>query len=57
MKSPTAEIRYIRHELAARFNNDLSKIVADLKRQQQESGRRYIRLPKRSPRTTLARNG
>ena len=48
--TPTEEIRAIRHELAARFDNDLDRIVADLRRQQQESGREYITLPKRPPR-------
>lgn len=48
--TPTEEIRAIRHELAARFGNDLDQIVADLQRQQQESGREYITLPKRPPR-------
>jgi hypothetical protein len=50
MKSPTDEIRAIRHELAARFGNDLKKIVADTMRRQRESGLTYIRLPKREPR-------
>src|SRR5260221_573266 len=50
MESPTDEIRAIRHELAVRFGNDMAKIVADLKRQQRESGLTYIRLPKRQPR-------
>jgi len=50
MKSPTDEIRTIRHLLAGRFGNDMSQIVADLKRQQHESGRKYIRLPKRAAR-------
>ena len=48
--TPTEEIRAIRHELAARFDNDLDRIVADLWRQQHESGREYITLPKRPPR-------
>lgn len=48
--TPTEEIRTIRHKLAARFDNDLDRIVADLRRQQQESGRDYITLPKRPPR-------
>ncbi len=47
--SPTDEIRAIRHELAARFDNDLSRIVEDLRQQQRASGRVYIQLPKRSP--------
>ena len=53
MKSPTDEIRAIRQQLAARFDNDMTKIVADLMRQQRESGRKYIRLQKRTPRTDV----
>ena len=62
-ESPTDEIRDIRHELAARFDNDLSRIVEDLRRQQRASGKVYIRLPKRPPRVdrstshTLRQNG
>jgi hypothetical protein len=48
--TPTEEIRAIRHKLAAQFDNDLDRIVADLQRQQRESGRKYITLPKRTPR-------
>ena len=48
--TPTEEIRAIRHKLAAQFDNDLDRIVADLRRQQAESGREYITLPKRPPR-------
>ena len=47
--SPTDDIRAIRNQLAARFDNDMQRIVDDLRRQQRESGRKYIRLPKRSP--------
>lgn len=47
--SPTEEIRAVRHALAAKFGNDLQRIVDDLRRQQRESGREYIRLPKRLP--------
>ena len=50
MKSPTAEIREIRHQLAAQFDNDVDRIYEDLRRKQRESGRKYVRLPKRSPR-------
>jgi hypothetical protein len=57
MNNPiTDEIRAIRHDLAAKFNNDLDRIVADLRRQQLESGREYIRLPKRSVRPDNAAN-
>ncbi len=47
--SPTEDIRAARHALAAKFDNDLDRIVADLRRQQQESGGQYLRLPKRAP--------
>ena len=42
-----AEVRRIRQEHAARFGYDLDLIVADLKAQEQTSGRPYIRLPSR----------
>ncbi|MCE2449769.1 MAG: hypothetical protein J4F35_15725 [Candidatus Latescibacteria bacterium] len=38
-----AEVRRIRQEHAARFGYDLDLIVADLKAQEQASGRQYIR--------------
>jgi hypothetical protein len=47
--TPTEEIRAIRHQLAARFANDLDRIVADLQQQQARSGRKIISLPKREP--------
>lgn len=47
--SPTEEIRSIRHALAAKFENDLGRIIADLQKQQRESGKQYVRLPKRLP--------
>jgi hypothetical protein len=50
----TAEIRAIRHGLAAKFENDLNRIVADLRRQQEGSARAYIDLPSRSPRVSQA---
>ena len=40
-----AEVRRIRQKHAARFGDDLDLIVADLKAQEQASGRQYIRLP------------
>jgi hypothetical protein len=49
MKNPTGEIREIRHQLAAKFDNDLNRIVEDLMRQQRESGRKYVSLPRRAP--------
>jgi len=38
----TAEIREIRQQLAAVFDNDLDRIVADLQRKERESGRVVI---------------
>ena len=43
------EVRRIRHEHAARFNNDLDAIVADLRKSQRESGHKVVSLPPRRP--------
>lgn len=48
--SITDEIRLIRHQLAARCDNDVSKILADARRRQNTYGRTYVTLPKRPPR-------
>lgn len=45
----TEEIREIRHRLAAECDNDVYRIGAELRRRQVASGRRVVRLPKRSP--------
>jgi hypothetical protein len=45
----TEEIRTIRHQLAAEFGNDVYRIGAELRRRQAASGRRVVRLPKRTP--------
>ncbi len=50
---PTDEIRAIRRKLAAKFDNDVKRIGADIRRQQRESGRKFVTLPKRAP--TIAR--
>jgi len=50
--TPTEDIRAARHRLAAQFDNDLDRIVADLRAQQRESGREYITLPPRRPSRT-----
>ena len=47
--TPTEDIRAARHRRAAQFDNDLDRIVEDLRRQQRESGREYITLPPRRP--------
>ena len=46
---PTDEIKAIRRRLAAKFENDILRIGADIRRQERESGRIYITLPKREP--------
>ena len=43
------EVRRIRHEHAARFNNDLDAICADIRKRQQESGRKVVSLPPKPP--------
>jgi hypothetical protein len=45
----TEEIREIRHRLAARLNNDVYRIGAELRLNQSASGHRVVRLPKREP--------
>ena len=45
----TEEIRDIRHRLAAQLGNDVRRIGAELRRRQAASGRRLVRLPKRTP--------
>ena len=45
----TEEIRDIRHRLAAECDNDVYLIGAELRRRQAASGRRLVRLPKRTP--------
>jgi hypothetical protein len=54
--TPTEDIRAARHRLAVQFDNDLDRIVADLRRQQMESGREYVRLPSRPPRRDCTTN-
>jgi hypothetical protein len=46
---PTDEIKQIRRKLAAKFDHDVARIGADIRRQQQESGRTFNTLPKREP--------
>ena len=43
------EIRAIRRALAAKFDNDVSAIFADLRAREAMSGRRYVTLPPRRP--------
>jgi hypothetical protein len=54
--TPTEDIRRARHELASRFDNDLDQFVADLRRQQYDSGREYLTLPPRRPNGAVTTN-
>ena len=53
----TQQIREARHRLAAKFNNDLDRIVDDLQRQQGESGRTYVDRSKQSTNHAMQRSG
>ena len=46
---PTDEIKAIRHRLGAEFDYDLDRILADIQRRQEESGRTYVTMPPRRP--------
>lgn len=50
--NPTDEIKAARHRLGAELDFDLHRIVEDTRRRQRESGREYIRLPKREAQIT-----
>ena len=52
--TPTDEIKAVRHRLGAEFDYDLHRIIAEIQKRQKESGREYIRLPKREPRIAAA---
>ena len=41
------QIREVRRDLAAPFENDLDLILADLRRREASDGRRYVALPPR----------
>ncbi|MCH8043769.1 MAG: hypothetical protein IID44_08610 [Planctomycetes bacterium] len=41
------EIRAVRRAHAAKFNNDISAIVEDIRRMERESGRQYVNFPPR----------
>ncbi|TWU59537.1 hypothetical protein V7x_55830 [Crateriforma conspicua] len=53
----TQQIRESRHRLAARFGNDLDRIVEDLQRQQRESGRRVIDRSRNATNQAMQRSG
>jgi hypothetical protein len=50
----TEEIRAVRHELAAQFGNDLSRILTDIRQREASDERTYVTLPKRTPRPQMA---
>jgi hypothetical protein len=50
----TEEIRALRHDLAAQFGNDISRILANIREREASDGRTYVTLPRRLPRTQLA---
>ena len=52
----TDSIRATRHALAAKFDNDIQRIGEDLRRQQNESNRTFVRLPRRQPRIASTAN-
>jgi hypothetical protein len=43
------EVRRIRQQHAKQFNYDLRAIVDDLRKQQEQSGRKYVRFEPRRP--------
>lgn len=43
------EVRKVRTEHAEKFNYDLEAIVADLKKQQKASKRKFVTLPPKKP--------
>ncbi len=50
----TEEIRTIRHQLAALFDNELSRILSDVRRREASDQRTYVALPRRTPRPHMA---
>lgn len=50
--TPTEDIRAARHRLAAQFDHDLDRIVADLRRQESESDAEFVTLASRPPKRT-----
>jgi hypothetical protein len=53
----TQQIRKSRHRLAAKFDNDLDRIVDDLQRQQRESGRHVVDRSKDATNHAMQRSG
>ncbi|MBI1813745.1 MAG: hypothetical protein HYR72_02070 [Deltaproteobacteria bacterium] len=44
------EVRKVRQQHAAKFNNDIDAIVADLREQEKKSRRRLVNLKPKAPR-------
>lgn len=53
---PTEEIRQIKRQLAAQFDNDLHRIAEETRRRQRESGRKVVTRPPRVLDTTNTTN-
>jgi len=53
---PTEEIREIKRQLSAQFDNDLHRIAEETRRRQQASGRQVVTLPPRLPEPANAAN-
>jgi hypothetical protein len=53
---PTEEIRQIKRQLAAQFDNDLHRIAEETRRRQRESGRKVVTRPPRVLEATSATN-
>ena len=53
---PTEEIRQIKRQLAAQFDNDLHRIAEETRRRQRESGRKVVTRPPRVPEATNTTN-
>jgi hypothetical protein len=50
------EVRKVRDAHAQKFNYDLQAIVADLKKQEKASGKKFVTLPPKKP-TVLPKTG
>jgi len=53
----TEEIRGIRRELAARFDNDVVRIFADARQRERSDGCVYVTLPKRPATPEISEGG
>jgi hypothetical protein len=53
----TEDVRSIRRGLAARFDNDIARIFADVRQREASDGRIYVTLPRRPVRVSAGTNG